>query len=72
MIAAFDFFAVPTLPFSVLYCFFVIEHGRRKILHFRAAAHSRHGLPLPPLGSASIPFMFATMQEDHRLDQLNH
>jgi transposase InsO family protein len=34
VIAAMDFFTVPTLAFRVLYCFFVIEHGRRKILHF--------------------------------------
>ncbi len=27
-----DFFTVPTLTFSVLYCFFVIGHDRRKIL----------------------------------------
>jgi len=27
-----DFFTVPTLTFGVLYCFFVISHGRRKIL----------------------------------------
>src|SRR5262245_28441955 len=33
-IAAMDFFAVPTLTFNVLYCFFVIEHARRRILHF--------------------------------------
>src|SRR5271165_5655966 len=33
-IAAMDFFAVPTLTFGVLYCFFVIGHDRRKILHF--------------------------------------
>jgi putative transposase len=33
-IAAMDFFTVPTLTFRLLYCFFVIEHGRRKILHF--------------------------------------
>jgi transposase InsO family protein len=33
-IAAMDFFTVPTLTFSVLYCFFVIDHERRKILHF--------------------------------------
>jgi transposase InsO family protein len=29
-----DFFTVPTLTFGVLYCFFVIGHDRRKILHF--------------------------------------
>ena len=33
-IAAMDFFAVPTLTFGVLYCFFVIGHDRRKILYF--------------------------------------
>ena len=32
-IAAMDFFTVPTLTFGVLYCFFVISHDRRKILH---------------------------------------
>jgi putative transposase len=35
-IAAMDFFTVPTLTFGVLYCFFVIGHDRRKILHFNA------------------------------------
>ena len=34
VMAAFDFFTVPTLSFRVLYCFFVIEHHRRRILHF--------------------------------------
>jgi len=33
-IAAMDFFTVPTVTFSVLYCFFVISHDRRRILHF--------------------------------------
>jgi putative transposase len=33
-IAAMNFFTVPTLTFGVLYCFFVIGHDRRKILHF--------------------------------------
>jgi transposase InsO family protein len=32
-IAAVDFFTVPTLTFGVLYCFFVISHDRRRILH---------------------------------------
>jgi hypothetical protein len=30
---------VPTVTFQLLYCFFVIEHGRRKILHFNVTAH---------------------------------
>src|SRR6266852_4194890 len=33
-IAAMDFFTVPTFTFGVLYCFFVIGHDRRRILHF--------------------------------------
>jgi len=56
VIAAFDFFTVPTLTFRVLYCFFVIEHQRRRILHFNVTAHPtgawivqqlREALPLP-------------------------
>ena len=39
VIVAFDFFTVPTLTFQLLYCFFVIEHGRRKILHFNVTRH---------------------------------
>ena len=39
MIAALDFFTVPTVMFQLLYCFFVIEHGRRKILHFNVTRH---------------------------------
>jgi transposase InsO family protein len=38
-IAALDFFTVPTATFRVLYCFFVISHGRRKILHFNVTEH---------------------------------
>src|SRR5579859_6192664 len=38
-IAAMDFFTVPTLTFSVLYCFFVIAHDRRRILHFNVTRH---------------------------------
>ena len=35
-IAAMDFFTVPTIRFRVLFCFFVIEHARRRVLHFNA------------------------------------
>ena len=34
-IVALDLFTVPTATFRVLYCFFVIEHERRRILHFK-------------------------------------
>src|SRR5437879_12079247 len=38
-IAAMDFFMVPTITFSSLYCFFVISHDRRRILHFNVTKH---------------------------------
>jgi len=34
-----DFFTVPTLTFGVLYCFFVIAHDRRRILHCNVTEH---------------------------------
>ena len=33
-----DFFTVPTVTFQLLYCFFVIEHGRRRILYFNVTS----------------------------------
>jgi hypothetical protein len=38
-IAAMDFFTVPTVTFGVLYCFFVIGHDRRRILHFNVTRY---------------------------------
>jgi hypothetical protein len=38
-IVAFDLFTVPTATFRVLYCLFVIEHERRRILHFNVTQH---------------------------------
>lgn len=38
-IAAMDFFTVPTVAFRVLYCFFVIGHDRRRILHLNVTRH---------------------------------
>jgi len=42
-IAAMDFFTVPTLTLGVLYCFFVIAHERRRILHLNATQHPTSG-----------------------------
>jgi hypothetical protein len=39
VIAAIDFFTVPTVTFRVLYCFFAISHGRRRILHLNVTEH---------------------------------
>ena len=38
-IAAMGFFTVPTITFGVLYCFFVIAHDRRRILHCNVTKH---------------------------------
>jgi transposase InsO family protein len=33
------FFTVPTLAFGILYCFFVIAHDRRRIMHLNVTRH---------------------------------
>jgi len=38
-IAAMDLFTVPTASLRLLYGFFIIEHGRRHIVHFNATFH---------------------------------
>jgi len=38
-IAAMDFFVVPTIRFRLLYVWFVIDHERRKIIHFGVTAN---------------------------------
>lgn len=39
VIAAMDFFTVPTITFGVLYGFFVMSHDRRRIVHFNVTKH---------------------------------
>lgn len=39
MIAAMDFFTMPTISLRLLYCFFVINHDRRIIAHFNVTQH---------------------------------
>ncbi len=36
---AIDFFTVPTAAFRLLYCFVVLHHDRRRVLHFNVTAH---------------------------------
>jgi len=38
-IAAVDFFTVPTATFRVLYCFVVLRHERRRVVHFNVTAN---------------------------------
>ena len=37
--AACDFFVVPTATFRLLYCFIILAHGRRRIIHFNVTNH---------------------------------
>ncbi len=39
-IAAMDFLVVPTVTFRVLYVWFALENGRRRILHFNVSDHT--------------------------------
>ena len=54
-IAAMDFFTVPTITFGVLYCFFVISHDRRPILHVNVTKHPRSAWIIQQLREA-FPF----------------
>ncbi len=38
-IVAIDFFTVPTATFRVLFCFIVLRHDRRMVVHFNVTAH---------------------------------
>jgi hypothetical protein len=43
VLAAMDFFTVPTATIRVLYVFFVIHHARRTVLHVRVTEHPTSG-----------------------------
>src|SRR6266566_1708300 len=54
-IAAMDFFTGPTITFGMLYCFFVISHDRRRILHVNVTKHPTSGWIIQQLREA-FPF----------------
>ena len=67
VIAAFDFFTVPTVTFRVLYCFFVIEHGRRRILHCNVTQHPTAEWVVQQLREAfpeASPYRYAIFDND--------
>jgi transposase InsO family protein len=67
VIAAMDFFTVPTITFRVLYCFFIIEHGRRRILHFNVTEHPTGPWIVQQLREAfpdSCPYRYAILDRD--------
>jgi len=71
VIVAFDFFTVPTVTFQLLYCFFVIEHGRRKILHFNTTRHPTAEWVVQQLREAfpeAVPYRYAIFDHDSKFD----
>ena len=70
-IVAFDFFTVPTVTFQLLYCFFVIEHGRRKILHFNVTRHPTAEWVVRQLREAfpeAAPYRYVILDHDSKFD----
>lgn len=59
VIAAMDFFTVPTITFGMLYCFFVISHDRRRILHWNVTKHPTSAWIIQQLREA-FPFDSST------------
>jgi transposase InsO family protein len=39
VIAGMEFFVVPTVRFTLLYAWFVLDHGRRRVLHFNVTRY---------------------------------
>src|SRR5882762_6124915 len=58
-IVAMDFFTVPTIRFDLLYCFFVISHGRGRVLHFNVTRHPTGSWIVPQLREA-FPYQSAS------------
>ena len=66
-----DFFTVPTLTFQLLYCFFVIEHGRRRLLHFNVTRHPTADWVVQQLREAfpdSALYRYAILDHDSKFD----
>jgi hypothetical protein len=60
-----DFFTLPTLTFGVLYCFFVIAHDRRRILHCNVTRHPSSAWVIQQLRNA-FPYDSAPVLPDLR------
>ena len=71
VIVAFDFFTVPTLTFQLLYFFFVIEHGRRRILHCNVTRHPSAEWVVQQLREAfpdAGPYRYMILDHDSKFD----
>src|SRR6516164_7509187 len=70
-IVAFDLFTVPTATFRVLYSFFVIEHARRRILHFNVTRHPSADWVVQQLREAfpeAAPYRYVILDRDSIFD----
>jgi len=59
------------LTFKVLYCFFVIGHGRRKVLHFNVTRHPTAGWVVQQLREAfpeAGPYRYAIFDHDSKFN----
>ena len=71
VIVAFDFFTVPTVTFRLLYCFFVVEHGRRRILHFNVTRHPCAAWVVQQLREAfpeAAPYRYVILDRDSKFN----
>ena len=62
---------MPTLTFQLLYCFFVIEHGRRRILHFNITRHPSAEWVVQQLREAFPevgPYRYVILDRDSKFD----
>jgi hypothetical protein len=73
VVVALDFFTVPTATFQLLYCLFVIEHGRRRILHFNTTAHPTRERVVRQLREAFLeagPYRYLLLDHDSKFDDV--
>jgi len=62
---------VPTVTFKLLDCFFVIEHGRRKILHCNVTPHPTAEWVVQPLREVfpeAVPYRYVILDRDSQFD----
>jgi hypothetical protein len=72
VIVALDFFTVPTITFQLLYCLFVIDHGRRRILHFNVTRHPTAEWTLQQLREAfpdAVGCRYVILDHDSKFDR---
>ena len=66
-----DFFTVPIVTFRLLYCFFVIEHGRRRILHLNVTSHPTSEWVVQQLREAfpeTGPYRYVILERDSKFN----